>query len=48
MTNHLHYNLLLRVIRIDVYKRQEQRWPDLNYGSGYYEQKTNLTKEDAA
>ena len=25
-----------------------QRWPAMNYGSGYYELKTNLTKEDAA
>lgn len=32
----------------ELKKQLEQRWPDLNYGSGYYEQKTNLTKEDAA
>ena len=32
----------------ELKKQLEQRWPDLNYGSGYYEQKTNLTQEDAA
>ena len=31
-----------------VKEQLKQRWPDLNYGSGYYQQKTNLTKEDAA
>lgn len=25
-----------------------ERWPQMNYGSGYYAMKTNLTKEDAA
>lgn len=29
----------------ELKKQLEQRWPDLNYGSGCYEQKTNLTKD---